>query len=105
MSLNNLYLLNYSRLGESARILWSIEAGYCKYVSVYYTTVGSDNGLTSVRRQAIFWPNAGLLFIGTMATNINEILIKLQQFSCNNTIITNSSNIIIIISDIVILSP
>ena len=28
------------------------------------TTIGSDNGLAPTRRQAIIWPNAGILWIG-----------------------------------------
>ena len=34
---------------------------------------GSDNGLSPGRRQAIIWTNAGILLIGPLGTNINEI--------------------------------
>ena len=44
------------------------------------TIIGSDNGLSPGRRQAIIWTNAGLLSIGTLGTN-NEILIDIQTFS------------------------
>ena len=39
------------------------------------TIIGSDNGLSPGRRQAIFWINAVILFIGPLGTNFNEILI------------------------------
>ena len=40
------------------------------------TIIGSGNGLSPDRRQAIIWTNAGLLLIGPLGTNFNEILIK-----------------------------
>ena len=43
--------------------------------------IGSDNGLSPGRRQAIIWTNAGMLFIGHLRTNFNEILIKMYKFS------------------------
>ena len=39
------------------------------------TSVGSDNGLSPGRRQAIIWTNAGILLIGPVGTNFREILI------------------------------
>ena len=45
------------------------------------TIIGSDNGLSPGRRQAIFWTNAGILLIGTLGTNFSEILIGIQIFS------------------------
>ena len=39
------------------------------------TIIGSDNGLSPGRRQAIIWTNAGILLIGLLRTNFNEILI------------------------------
>ena len=38
------------------------------------TNIGSDNGLSPGRRQAIIWTNAGILLIGTLGTNFSEIL-------------------------------
>ena len=35
------------------------------------TIIGSDNGLSPGRRQAIIWTNAGILLIGALATNFN----------------------------------
>ena len=45
------------------------------------TIIGSDNGLSPGRRQAIIWTNAGLLLIGTLGTNFSEILIEIGIFS------------------------
>ena len=45
------------------------------------TIIGSDNGLSPDRRQAIIWTNAGLLLIGPSGTNFSEILIEILTFS------------------------
>ena len=45
------------------------------------TIIGSDNGLSPERRQAIVWTNAGILLIGPLGTNFSEILIEIQTFS------------------------
>ena len=45
------------------------------------TIIGSDNGLSPDRRQAIIWTNAGLLFIGPLGTSFNEMLIGILTFS------------------------
>ena len=45
------------------------------------TIIGSGNGLSPDRRQAITWTNDGILFIGPLGTNFGEILIKLHTFS------------------------
>ena len=45
------------------------------------TIIGSDNGLSPDRRQAIIWTNAELLFIGPWGTNFSEILIEILTFS------------------------
>ena len=45
------------------------------------TIIGSDNGLSSCRCQAIIWTNAGILSIGPLRTNFNEILIEIHTFS------------------------
>ena len=42
---------------------------------------GSDNGLSPGQCQAIIWTNAGILLIGPMGTNFNEILVKIYIFS------------------------
>ena len=45
------------------------------------TIIGSDNGLSPGRRQAIIWTIAGILLIGPLGTNFSEILIGIQTFS------------------------
>ena len=45
------------------------------------TIIGSDNGLSPGRRQAIIWTNAGILLIGPLGTNFSEILIEILTFS------------------------
>ena len=45
------------------------------------TVLGSDNGLSPGRRQAIIWTNAGILLIGPLGTNFSEISIEIQTFS------------------------
>ena len=43
-------------------------------MSVNYVNIGPANGLSPVRCQTINWTNADLLLIGTLRTNLNEIL-------------------------------
>ena len=43
--------------------------------------IGSDNGLSPGRRQAIIWTNAGILLMGAWGTKFNEIFIKIHAFS------------------------
>ena len=45
------------------------------------TIIGSDNGLSPCRRQAIIWTNAGILLTGPLGTKFNEILIEILTFS------------------------
>ena len=45
------------------------------------TIIGSDNGLSPGRRQAIIWTNAGILLIGPLGTNFSEIQIGIQTSS------------------------
>ena len=45
------------------------------------TIIGSDNGLSPARRQAIIWTNAGILLNGPLGANFSEILIGIQTFS------------------------
>ena len=45
------------------------------------TIIGSDNGLSPDRRQAIIWTNAGILLIRTLGTNFSEILSEIYIFS------------------------
>ena len=45
------------------------------------TIIGSNNGLSPGRRQAIIWTNDGILLIGPLGTNFSELLIEIQIFS------------------------
>ena len=45
------------------------------------TIIGSDNGLSPCRRQAITWTNAEILLIGPLGTNFYEISIGIYTFS------------------------
>ena len=45
------------------------------------TIIGTDNGLSPGRRQAIIWTNAGILLIGPLGTNFNETSIAIHTFS------------------------
>ena len=44
------------------------------------TIIGSDNGLSPCRRQAIIWSNAGILLIRTLGTNFSEMVSKFMNF-------------------------
>ena len=43
--------------------------------------IGSDNGLSPDRRQAIIWTNARILLIRTLGTTFNKILSEIRTFS------------------------
>ena len=45
------------------------------------TIIGSDNGLSPGRRQAIIWTNVSILLIGPLETNFNEMFIEMLAFS------------------------
>ena len=55
------------------------------------TIIGSDNGLSPGRRQAIIWTNAGILLIGPLGTNFSEILFGIQTSSFNKMHLKMSS--------------
>ena len=43
--------------------------------------IGSDNGLSPCRRQAIIWTNAVILLVRPLGTNFNDIVIEIHTFS------------------------
>ena len=45
------------------------------------TIIGSDNGLSPGRHQAIIWTNAGILLTGSLWTKFSEIIIDIYTFS------------------------
>ena len=55
------------------------------------TIIGSDNGLSPDRRQAVIWTNAGILLIKPLGTNFSEILIGIQTFSFKKLHLKTSS--------------
>ena len=55
------------------------------------TNIGSDNGLSPGRHQAIIWNNAGLLLIESLGTNFSEISVVIQTFSLKKTHLNMSS--------------
>ena len=72
----------HTRLNPS---VWTMELthwGRVTHICVSkLTIIGSDNGLSYGRRQAIIWTNAGILFNWTLKTNFSEILIEIHTFS------------------------
>ena len=58
-----------------------IESKWRIYASVNYAIIGSDNGLSPGRGQAIIWINAGTLLIWTLDTKFSEILCEIHTFS------------------------
>ena len=57
----------------------------------HYCIIGSDNGLSPGRRQAIIWTNARILVIRTLGTNFSEILSKIHTFSFKKMCLKMSS--------------
>ena len=55
------------------------------------TIIGSDNGLSPLRRQAIIWTNAGILLIRPLGTNFSEIFIDIRIFSFKKMLLKMSS--------------
>ena len=53
--------------------------------------IGSDNGLSLGRRQAIIWTNTGILLIGPLGTNFSEIFIGIHTFSFKKILLKMSS--------------
>ena len=50
------------------------------YESVNNAIIGSDNGLSPGRRQAIIWTIVGILLIGPLGANFSEIFIQVYRF-------------------------
>ena len=55
------------------------------------TIIGSDNGLSPERHQFIVWTNAGILIIGNVGTNLNDILGEIHTFSLKKMHLKTSS--------------
>ena len=67
-----------SSLGQNGLTLWGPEMYI--YISKL-TIIGSGNGLSPLRQQAITWPNVALLSVGLLETTFNEIWIRILSFS------------------------
>ena len=59
-------------------------------------TIGSDNGLSPGRRQAIIWTNAGIILTGPLGTNSSEILkfIYFHSIKCIENIVCDMTTIL-----------
>ena len=55
------------------------------------TSIGSDNGLSPGRRQAIIRTNAGILLIRPLGTNFSEFLVEILILSLKNMCLKVSS--------------
>ena len=77
------YLLNFTRETRFQQYVF-ISCGIVSCILTCVgklTIIGSDNGLSPGRRQAIIWTNAGILLIGPLGTNFSEISIAIETFS------------------------
>ena len=69
------------RINRSLSIKQLTHWGRVTHICVGKTTIiGSDNGLSPCRRQAIIWTNSGTLLMGTLRTIFSEILIECHTF-------------------------
>ena len=72
--------------------VWLTHWGQVTHICVgKLTIIGSNNGLSPNRRQAIIWTNAGLLSIGPLQTYFSEKEIKMQQFALKKMHVKMSS--------------
>ena len=55
------------------------------------TIIGSDNGLSPDRHQAIIWTNTGILLLWPLGTNFREILIEVLTVSFKKVRLEGSS--------------
>ena len=74
------------------RYLWLTHWGRVTHICVgKLTIIGSDNGLSPGRRQAIIWTNTGILLIRPLGTNFSEISIGIQTLSFKKMLLKMSS--------------
>ena len=72
----------YSKWDDDACRYYLTHWGWVTLICVSkITIIGSDNGLSPGRRQAIIWTRVGILLIGPLGTNFSEILIEIYTFS------------------------
>ena len=71
----------YIKMAQQAEAFPKTHWGRVTHICVgNLTIIGSDNGLSSGRRQAIIWTNVGILLIAPLGTNFSELLIEIQTF-------------------------
>ena len=74
-------ILEYILLTKFSNVFSLTPWGRATHICVSkLTIIGSDNGLSPGRRHAIIWTNAGILLIGTLGTNLREILSEIHTF-------------------------
>ena len=56
-----------------------------------FTIIGSNNGSSPGRRQAIIWTIVEILLIGLLGTSFSEIFIEIYKFSFKKTQLQMSS--------------
>ena len=79
---SSIFLIFISRIRSSVSSWFSTTRTTSKFrFDIKLTIIGSDNGLSPGRCQAIIRTNAGILSIGHLGTNFIEILIEIQTFS------------------------
>ena len=81
-SFRNVYCFCWLLLPSIITSEWLTDWGRVTHICVSkLTIIGSDNGLSPGRRQAIIWTNTGILLIWPLGTNAGEILIEIHIFS------------------------
>ena len=76
------FLKSWQMLVWWGRKLLSTHWGQVTHICVMtLIIIGSDNGLSPGRRQAIIWTHAGILSMWTLGTNFSETFIKIHSFS------------------------
>ena len=78
LSWKSLFFFNFGDATEISLTHWGRVTHICVGKLII---IGSDNGLSPDRRQAIIWTNAGISLIGPLGTNFSEISIRIQTFS------------------------
>ena len=71
---------NYTNTNKNEHLLLTHWCRVTQLCVGKLTIIGSENGLSPGRRQAIIWINARILLIGTLWTNFSEILIEIPIF-------------------------
>ena len=69
-------------------------AQWCRVMHICVSkiiSIGSDNGMSPGRRQAIIWTNDWILSIGPLGTNFSEIWIEVHTFSFKKMLLKMSS--------------